>query len=539
MTIPGLLALVCASAFVAADPAGAPAANDPTDKTVTTVLAVQSALQEGREHLLHGEHRAAVSVLESQLPCINGNKVYLKALEDAYRGYIKELRLAKQDADAQRYLQRLLYLDKGALLDRSLTGGSATLEASPVAAAARIAAQAPPRTSPVVRAKSQDDRPEARHIQSGPGREDASGLLARAQREFEDKRYPEARRLYEQAYLADEQTLRGCQDHRDRFGYCKLAWVVEQVNQAAQHEPSWPELEKEVKAAVDLAPRLDDPAKKLLARIRDPHPSTLTSAGRSDSVIAVRHSERNAQGWYVAESPNFRIYHKQSPEAAEQAAQVAEGARARVQQKWFGDAGEVWDLKCDLYLHPRAEDYSRETGKYNSPGHSTMRVENGRLVVRRIDVHCDDPNMLVAVLPHETTHVVLAGAFGGQLVPRWADEGLAVLTEPREKVQRHLDNLARCRQNNELFHLKDLLLLPDYPENPRYIGAFYAESVSLVEFLSSQKGPQEFTLFLHDALRYGPEKALPRHYNFQDFNDLEQHWFQSAFNNQRASTGTP
>ena len=103
------------------------------------------------------------------------------ALEDAYRGYIKELRLAKQDADAQRYLQRLLYLDKGALLDRSLTGGSATLEASPVAAAARIAAQAPPRTSPVVRAKSQDDRPEARHIQSGPGREDASGLLARAQ----------------------------------------------------------------------------------------------------------------------------------------------------------------------------------------------------------------------------------------------------------------------------------------------------------------------------------------------------------------------
>ena len=241
----------------------------------------------------------------------------------------------------------------------------------------------------------------------------------------------------------------------------------------------------------------------------------------------------------MAESPNFRIYHKQSSEAAEQAAQVAEGARARVQQKWFGDAGEVWDLKCDLYLHPRADDYSRETGKYNSPGHSTMRVENGRLVVRRIDVHCDDPNMLVAVLPHETTHVVLAGAFGGQLVPRWADEGLAVLTEPREKVQRHLDNLARCRQNNELFHLKDLLLLPDYPENPRYIGAFYAESVSLVEFLSSQKGPQEFTLFLHDALRYGPEKALPRHYNFQDFNDLEQHWFQSAFNNQRASTGTP
>jgi len=141
---------------------------------------------------------------------------------------------------------------------------------------------------------------------------------------------------------------------------------------------------------------------------------------------------------------------------------------------------------------------------------------------------------LFAVVPHETTHVVLAGAFGERLVPRWVDEGMAVLSEPRQKVQRHLDNLVRCRQNDELFHVKDLMLLDDYPRNPRFIGAFYAQSVSLVEFLADQKGAQEFTLFLHDSMRYGEEKALERHYGYRSFAELEQQWFQTAFRDQAA-----
>ena len=41
-----------------------------------------------------------------------------------------------------------------------------------------------------------------------------------------------------------------------------------------------------------------------------------------------------------------------------------------------------------------------------------------------MDLHCDDANMLVGVLPHETTHVVLAGRFGRHLVPRGSDQGV-------------------------------------------------------------------------------------------------------------------
>ena len=73
-----------------------------------------------------------------------------------------------------------------------------------------------------------------------------------------------------------------------------------------------------------------------------------------------------------------------------------------------------------------------------SPGHSSIRTDGPRVLSRRIDLHCGDvPNLLAAVLPHETTHVTLAGQFGDRPVARWADEGMAVLTEPREKVERH------------------------------------------------------------------------------------------------------
>ena len=61
-------------------------------------------------------------------------------------------------------------------------------------------------------------------------------------------------------------------------------------------------------------------------------------------------------------------------------------------------------------------------------------------------------------------HVVLASQFTGKPVPRWADEGMAVLTEPAEKVELHRRNLARCRQEGQLFEVGRLMQLADYPQ---------------------------------------------------------------------------
>src|SRR5262249_8797048 len=136
---------------------------------------------------------------------------------------------------------------------------------------------------------------------------------------------------------------------------------------------------------------------------------------------------RNAQGWYVGETTNFRVYHVQSPEIARKAAEVAEQTRTQMYYKWFGRLAPNWNPKCEIYLYPTCQDYSRATGApTSSPGHSTCVLDGGGVMGRQLDLHCEDSaEMLTAVLPHETTHVVLAGNFGDQAVPRWVDEGIA------------------------------------------------------------------------------------------------------------------
>src|SRR5262245_16635136 len=91
-----------------------------TDDRVPVTLLVQSAMQQGRECVARGEFRSAVRILEAQLPKINGHAGYLTLLEDAYRGYVKELRASGQHELAQRYLERLAILDPGVMLSAAV-----------------------------------------------------------------------------------------------------------------------------------------------------------------------------------------------------------------------------------------------------------------------------------------------------------------------------------------------------------------------------------------------------------------------------------
>ena len=241
------------------------------------------------------------------------------------------------------------------------------------------------------------------------------------------------------------------------------------------------------------------------------------------TAVAVRPLARRVDGWSVAETANFRIWHNQEPGLVWTVAQAAEKNRASTSQKWFGAAGEEWRPRCDLYLHATGAAYSRATGvPSGAPGHSTTRCAGSRVLSRRIDLHCDEGDFLLTVLAHEVTHVVMPGRFGDRTVPPWANEGMAVLAEPRDRVERHLQALPRYRREGRLLTARRLLQLHDYPD-PGDLGVFYGQSVSLVNFLASQKGPQTFTRFVRHGLYHGYEEALRRYYGL-DFEELEQQW---------------
>jgi tetratricopeptide (TPR) repeat protein len=511
----GLSVLFCAAALLAATPAGPAAPPADVDAKVRSQLAVQAALQQGQDCLKRGNYQAAVFILEEQIARISGNREYLLALRDAYRGYIAELQQANRLDEAQTYLTRLRIIDRGAQID-------------PPAAAAPVATS-PVTTAPVVRPQKPElEDPFADG--NKPAAPQARALVAQGEQEFRQEHFSAAGKLYEQAHQLDPNATLGC---RNQWAYCKLYDVNEALKQPGG--PPAADLEAEVKRALALtsAPKLESFGKELLPRIR----ARGGAAAPPTPAVEVRHTPAQGQGWAVAETTNFRVLHRGPREEAEKVARAAEATRAAMTLQWFGEQPGPWNPRCDVYLHATADDYARETqAPKASPGHSTTKTEGERVVMRRIDLRCDEPHLLDAVLPHETTHVVLRGRFGSFTVPRWADEGMAVLSEPRERVELHLRNLPRHRQEHTLFPMAQLLKMLDKYPDARSIGPFYAQSVSVVEFLSSQPGgPRVFSQFVRDGLEGGFEAALQRHYHIDGYADLEQRWQRHAFGSPSAS----
>jgi hypothetical protein len=541
----GLVVLLCAALFVcgttlSADPPGREA-----EGAIESHLIAQTATLQAEMYLMQRQPAKAVEVLEAQLPRVNVNRKYLNVLRNAYRAYIQELSVNNQSALAQKYAVRLKILETNGGGDAASTQRPSAAASAPTAAPMASPAPVPaalasgtdgyykPVTDPVpageaTKARGKIDPFDTSNQSVAPmAGSRATALLARAEEEFARRRYTAAWKLYEEAHRADDKATRGC---HERWAYCKLQRVVEEINNTdAQHCP-WPELEREVRTAMTLAPNLEKTGKWLLGEIEGRRGSPVRPApAAAPTDVAVRHLARDPRGWEVAETRSFRILHKQPRDLAEKAAQVAERTRAEMQRKWFGGDGEPWAPKCELYLHATAQDYGRVTGQAtNSPGHSRIETDpgTGRVVSRVIHLHCENPDALLsAVLPHEATHVALAGQFGKQPLPRWADEGMAVLTEPAGKRDLHRRNLAKCK--GELFSVRELMQLPDYPP-ARRISAFYAQSVSLVDYLCGLSGPQVFAQFLRDGLREGYEPALRRHYSMEGFADLQNRWSQQV-----------
>ena len=63
-----------------------------------------------------------------------------------------------------------------------------------------------------------------------------------------------------------------------------------------------------------------------------------------------------------------------------------------------------------------------------------MEIGEGKVWRRQIIVRGDKPAEIKRVLGHELTHVILADRFPTKQIPRWADEGIAVLSEPASRL---------------------------------------------------------------------------------------------------------
>lgn len=393
--------------------------------------------------------------------------------------------------------------------------------------------------------------------------------VAAADAAFSAKQYAEAGRMY--MALAQQKKLP--ESRRDHLAYCRCAEVVRRINAKPTSAEEWKSIDAEVRQIRDLSPgnwyaeylrnltaersptsQRARPSNKRVLRGAAPEELPLGSSRSATDSTSLTQAPAPAPlnpgpspaptpgpvapsrtpaapaapaNWQIHETKNFRIHHV-DPTLAQEVAQAAEVARDEQVKRWMGGpTATTWTPRCDVYVYPTAQVFSRMTGQTEeSPGFSTMGMNAGRIVTRRINLRADHPNLVVAILPHEVTHVVLADLFPSQQIPRWADEGMAVLAEPHSEQRLRAADLDKPLTSGQLFKLNELMVM-DYPDG-KFWSLYYAQSVSLTRFLVDQGSPAQFIQFVQGAQQRGFESELKRLYKINGFDDLQKRWLDYA-----------
>ncbi len=542
------------------------------------------ALDEAHRLLDRNEARAAAEILEAALPTAASDRpALLQLLRQAYESAARQAEAAGKPRDAEQFRDNLAILNRKSsikanppadeTLQRASNEAIKQAESSPTRAPAETPpdkVEAPNLLSPAEPAERVEPSPlssppsaptspasPAPKPIDGPG----PGDVAEADAAFLAKTYDVAGRIY--AALDREHRLPA--QRRDHWAYCRWVDLVRRINANPTTAQEWASIDAEIKSVHKLSPNnwygeylrncvaersrgaRRPPSDQLVLRGSSPEEPIVDKPGAikaapprrpQGSPASPPAQPRQAAGsedgaplpigdWQVHETTSFRIHHL-DPALAERVAAAAESARTAQSNRWAGAVPRgAWSPKCDIYLYPSAKAFSKMTGQpEESPGFSTMGLNAGEIVARRINLRADHPNLQAAVLPHEITHVILADLFPSQQIPRWADEGMAVLAEPSSEQKARASDLGGPLAANRLFKINDLMVM-DYPDGKHW-ALYYAQSVSLTRFLVDLEGPARFIDFVRASQRNGPEAELRRVYKIDSFADLQARWLAYA-----------
>jgi hypothetical protein len=210
---------------------------------------------------------------------------------------------------------------------------------------------------------------------------------------------------------------------------------------------------------------------------------------------------------------NFEVI-ADSPAIAREVAESAEKWRTTLAEHWLERPLKAWNYCC------RIEVKTQESG---GTGWTTYQFVGGK--VHRVGIRMQGSldRLLEYVLPHELTHAVLSTATGVAL-PRWADEGAAMLSESQSQKLRQNLVVEQLIHTGDVIPLRQMLQMMEYPPNKAKLYAFYAQSLTLAEFLIAQRGPVRFLEFVNEGHSGEWDAAIHLHYEIENVEALQGAW---------------
>jgi hypothetical protein len=218
-----------------------------------------------------------------------------------------------------------------------------------------------------------------------------------------------------------------------------------------------------------------------------------------------------------------------SPTVAKAVAEEAETWRATLAKHWLEKPLKDWPETC------RIEVSTHRTG---GSGWTSYETFGGKTVPVGIQIQGPPDRLLEYVLPHELTHAVLVSALG-EAMPRWADEGAAMLSESESQKHRQTLVAKQIVDSGEMIPVRQLLQMAEYPESKSRLHAFYAQSLTLTEFLIARGGRAQFLKFVQEGQSESWDVALSRHYPWDNVEALEGAWSEWIQKSAKRQTDQP
>lgn len=213
------------------------------------------------------------------------------------------------------------------------------------------------------------------------------------------------------------------------------------------------------------------------------------------------------------ETENFRVT-ASSAKVAQSVAKTAEAARVKIAEQWFQRALPRWEDRCQLTVTIRE-------GK--SQGLTSYAFRSRRGVDWEIQASGPLADILESIIPHEVSHTVLATQFPRPL-PRWADEGAAMLVESEAEQKRLRLTAVELVKSPRRMSLRKMLPLMEYPRDAYAVKAIYTLGYSLSDFLVRNEGRQKYLDLLVRAEQVGWDRSVREVYGFESIESLERDW---------------
>jgi len=154
----------------------------------------------------------------------------------------------------------------------------------------------------------------------------------------------------------------------------------------------------------------------------------------------------------------------------------------------------TWGDRVKIFLFSSQQAFLDETKQPQWSRGGAFYSES--LGQRAIATYLNQPLLFSEVLPHEIAHLILTDFIGSEsVVPKWFSEGVAQLAE--ENKTQKADLIMRISVRFHTYFPIESLERYDIARerDAQKVGLFYAQSVSMVDFLIKRFGSEKFGLW--------------------------------------------